>query len=69
MAKTFPKLRGKIVEVYGNQRAFADALDVSEQTVTAKLNGRFDFSQKDIIKWCNLLGIETKDVSDYFFGQ
>lgn len=69
MAKTYPKLRGKIVEVYGNQRAFAKQLGVTEQTVTAKLNGRFDFSQKDILDWCNLLGIETKDVSDYFFGQ
>lgn len=67
MAKTYPKLRGKIVEVYGNQRAFAEALDVSEQTVTAKLNGRFDFSQKDIIKWCDLLGIKTEELSDYFF--
>lgn len=69
MAKTYPKLRGKIVEVYGNQRAFAEALEVSEQTVTAKLNGRFDFSQKDILKWCDLLGINTEDVSDYFFGK
>lgn len=69
MAKTYPKLRGKIVEVYGNQRAFAKRLGVTEQTVTAKLNGRFDFSQKDILDWSNLLGIETKDVGDYFFGQ
>lgn len=69
MAKTYPKLRGRIVEVYGNQRAFAKALDVTEQTVTAKLNGRFDFSQKDIVDWCSLLGIDTKDVGDYFFGR
>lgn len=69
MAKTYPKLRGKIVEVYGNQRAFAKQLGISEQTVTAKLNGRFEFSQKDILDWSNLLGIETKDVGDYFFGR
>lgn len=68
MAKTYPKLRGKIVEVFGNQRAFAKQLGISEQTVTAKLNGRFEFSQTDILDWSNLLGIDTKDVGDYFFG-
>lgn len=69
MAKTYSKLRGKIVEVFGSQRAFSEAIKLSEQSVTAKLNGRTDFSQDDIVKWCDLLGIEAKDVGDYFFTQ
>lgn len=69
MAKTYPKLRGKIVEVYGNQRAFADILKVSEQTVTAKMNGRSEFSQEDIIKWSDALNIDAREIGDYFFGQ
>lgn len=69
MAKTYSKLRGRIVEVYGSQRAFGKQLKLSEQSITAKLNGRTEFSQDDIVKWCNLLGIEAKEVGDYFFTQ
>lgn len=69
MAKTYNKLRGKIVEVFGSQRAFSKEVGLTEQSVTAKLNGKIDFSQGDIIKWCELLGIEAKDVSNYFFAQ
>ena len=68
MAKTYNKLRGKIVEMYGSQKSFAEALKLSEQSVTAKLNGRSEFSQKDIIKWCDVLGIDAEHITDYFFG-
>lgn len=68
MAKTYNKLRGKIVEMYGSQKSFAEALNLSEQSVTAKLNGRSEFSQKDIIKWCEVLGINAEHITDYFFG-
>lgn len=67
MAKTFNKLRGKIIEVYGSQKDFAKALGISEQSVTAKLNKRTDFSQGDIIKWCSLLGIAKEEINHYFF--
>lgn len=69
MAKTYNKLRGKIVEVFGSQKSFAEALDITEQSVTAKLNGRSEFSQGDIIKWCDLLDINAEHITDYFFGN
>lgn len=69
MAKSYSKLRGRIVEIFGNQRAFAKEIGLSEQSVTSKLNERSDFSQDDIIKWCELLKIEAKDIGDYFFTQ
>ncbi len=68
MIKNNNKLRGKIIEHYGSQREFAKALDVSEQTVVAKLNGHTSFSQKDIVKWCELLHINSNDIVAYFFG-
>lgn len=69
MAKTYNKLRGKIVEHFGNQKTFAENVGISEQSVTAKLNGKSDFSQSDIIKWCELLQIEANDIGNYFFDN
>lgn len=67
MAKTYNKIRGKIVEVYGSQKEFAKAIGLSEQSVTAKLNGRTDMSQDDILKWADALNLEVSDIGNYFF--
>lgn len=67
MAKTYNKIRGKIVEVYGSQKGFAKAIGLSEQSVTAKLNGRTDMSQDDILKWADALKLEVSDIGNYFF--
>lgn len=68
MAKTYLKLRGRITAKFGTNEAFAEALGVSPQTVSAKLNGRSAFSQDDIIEWCKLLDIEASEVGEYFFA-
>lgn len=67
MAKSYNKLRGKIIEVFGSQREFAKVLGKTEQSVTAKLNMRTDFSQGDIIQWSELLGIAKEEINQYFF--
>ena len=69
MKTTYNKLRGRIVEVFGSQRAFAIALDQSEQTITKKLNDPEGFTQSDIVRWCELLGIPLTEVFDYFFAH
>lgn len=69
MAKTYNKIRGKIVEVYGSQKEFAKAIGLSEQSVTAKLNGRTDMSQDDILKWADALKLEVSDIGNYFFAD
>lgn len=63
------KLKGRIVELFGSQRAFSDKIGLTEQSITAKLNGRSQFSQADIVKWCNALEIEKDEVADYFFTE
>jgi transcriptional regulator with XRE-family HTH domain len=63
----FPKLKGRIVELYGTQEKFGEAIGVSLQTVNAKLQGRSGFSQEDIYKWAIALKIDQQDIGIYFF--
>lgn len=69
MQKEHSKLRGKIVEKYGTQAVFAERIGKTEQSVTAKLNGRSQFSQEDIVTWSNALGILVNEVGEYFFAN
>ena len=69
MGFLYSKLRGRIVEVYGSQKEFSKNIGLSEQSITAKLNGRSDFSQDDIIRWSNALQIGLCDIGTYFFNQ
>ncbi len=69
MAFDYSKLRGRIIEVYGSQKKFSVEIKLSEQSVTAKLNGRSDFSQEDIIRWSNCLKISKDDIGVYFFNH
>ena len=69
MAFNYNKLKGRIVEICGSQSEFAKLLGVSKQTVTAKLNNRSNFSQNDIIKWCEILQIDQSEIGKYFFAH
>lgn len=68
MTLTYPKLRGRIVEKYGSQEAFCEAVGLSAVSVSKKMTGQTGFSQKDIIKWCELLDIDIKEVGDFFYS-
>lgn len=63
----YSKLKGRIIEKYDSQSAFADAIGVKVQSVNAKLRGRVSISKADIIKWSQALDIETNDIGAYFF--
>lgn len=67
MAFDYSKLRGRIVEKYGTQSAFAKALGVSERTLSLKLNGKIFFAQDEMNKILNLLGEQIDTIKDYFF--
>ena len=58
MAFDYSKLRGRIVEKYGNQAKFAAALGVSENTFSLKMNNKVRFTTDDI---------EADDIGGYFF--
>jgi transcriptional regulator with XRE-family HTH domain len=67
MTFIYNKLRGRIVEIFGTQKKFADALGISDATVASRLSGRLKFSQDEIIAWCNALKIEANEIGVYFF--
>lgn len=69
MDREMMNLKGRIVQKYGTQGKFAKALGKTEQTVTAKLNGRSQFSQDDIVDWCNALDIDGPSIGEYFFAN
>ena len=66
---TMQDLRGRIVQKYGTNGEFAKHLGTSQQTVSAKLNGRSQFSQKDIVTWSNALDIDADSIGRYFFDK
>jgi transcriptional regulator with XRE-family HTH domain len=69
MAFNYNKLRGRIVEKYGTQSAFSKALNVSERTLSLKLNGKIYFAQDEIVLMARLLDITEEEIQTYFFTQ
>jgi len=65
---TYDKLRGRIVEKFGSQDAFAKALGVSKQSVSKKMNGKTMFDQRDILGWSQLLDINLDEISAFYFA-
>ena len=63
------KLRGRIVEKYGSQAAFADAIDMSISTLNLKLNNKSEWSTTEIVEACKLLDVELTDTYSYFFKE
>lgn len=65
----YSKLRGKIVEVFGNLQRFAAAMGRSPATISQYLSGMTDWKLRDIIRACDLLGIPETEAHLYFFTQ
>lgn len=68
MSYEYRKLRGRIIEVFGTMAAFAKALELSENSLSKKMNGKTQFNQKDMVKWCDLLKIPIFSAGEYFFA-
>ena len=67
MPYKYNKLRGRIVEKYGSQERFAEAIGLSKNSLSKKINGRNGFSQSDMMLWGKLLSISTSEFGEYFF--
>lgn len=63
------KLKGKIVERYGTQNAFAAELGVSKQTISKKMRNKSPISPDEIDKWKKLLKINDDEINEYFFSR
>ena len=67
MAYEYNKLRGRIIEKFGSQEKFSEAIGISRVSVSKKLNGNTGFSQEDIEWWARKLEIPSSEYVEYFF--
>lgn len=67
MSFEYRKLRGRIVEKFGTVSNFAEHIGISIVSVSNKLRGVTQFSQNDIVLWCETLEIPLSDSGTYFF--
>jgi hypothetical protein len=65
--RKFGRLREKIKEVFGTQKAFAVAMGMNVATLNAKLNSKAEWTLNEIEKACALLGILMENIQEYFF--
>ena len=63
------KLKGRIIEKFGTQGKFALANQLSDRSMSLKMNNGIGLSQEEILKWCTLLDNEKADIPLYFFNQ
>lgn len=62
-------LRGKIVAAGYTQGSLAKALNMSKNTLSSKINGRYQFNSDEIIAICRLLSIEDNNEKVSIFLQ
>lgn len=63
----YRKLRGRIVEMLGNQNKLASMLGISLVSLSRKLNNKVRFSTDDIIVISDILEIPVTEIGVYFF--
>ena len=61
------KLRGRIKEQFGSEKAFAEAMDVPPSWLSARLNGKIQFDSDKIYLAAQLLNISDEEIGAYFF--
>lgn len=63
------KLRGRIVELYGNQKEFSEKSGIPTEIISTKLNNKNRFTREDIETWAGWLNIEPAEYPAYFFAH
>ena len=64
---SYSKLKGRIVEKFGTQAAFAAAMGWREALLSAKLNNKSQWTFAEVMKACELLEIPLEEAHLYFF--
>lgn len=68
MAFDYRELLGRITAKFGTQYNFAEAIGLSERSLSLKLNNRIPWKQPEIMKAVELLEINHDDIPLYFFN-
>lgn len=60
-------LTDRIKNKFKNISSFGRSLGISEKELLLKLENKIEFEQSEIVKTCDILEIEEKDIKIYFF--
>ena len=64
----YSKLRGRIVEKFDTQEAFAKEIGKTPVYVSLKLSQKSRFNQSTIELWARALDIPVSEYGEYFFA-
>lgn len=64
---SYAKLRGRIVEKFRTQHAFAETIGMNTATLNGKLNNRSQWTADEIARACGHLEIPLNEAHLYFF--
>lgn len=67
MIYDYSKLNGKIIEVFGTRRKFAEKMNRSERTISLKLNNKIPWTQSEMQKAMEILNFQIEEIQVYFF--
>lgn len=67
MSYDYSKLNGRIVEKCGTQAIFAKKMNLSERTVSLKLNNKIPWKQPEMQRAAAVLDFPDSDLQEYFF--
>lgn len=67
MAFDFNKLRGRIKEHFGSEKAFAETMGIAQSNLSARLNGKIHWGADEIKRASDLLEIPDGEMVAYFF--
>ena len=69
MIYNYTKLKEKIDSIFGDYKAFAEAMNLSPQIIKQKLAGSYNFTQNQIVRASGLLGFSIEEIPAYFFTE
>lgn len=67
MEYDYSKLNGRIREICSTQSRFAKLMDLSERSISLKLNGKIPWTQVEMQKAIEILEIPLEEIQNYFF--
>lgn len=68
MAYKTEKLEARIIEKFGTQKDFADALGINKSTLSRYISDGHDWKGSTLIKAIRLLEIPEVEIDSYFFA-
>ena len=69
MSFDYRKLVGKIKEVCGTQNDFAKKIGIGRVSLSHRLNNKLEFSQNEINRSVEVLGLKKEEIPLYFFSE